>query len=92
MANSKLNSALLELTTEALEAEIAARKLKQQQAPKPLDNPDWDKLKRFVVGSIEELAKGRTIDFDHFVFEEVLMTIYGKDIWEWWNKGLSSRG
>lgn len=85
---------LSKMTDEALEAELKARKLKQQQGPKPLDNPDWGKLTRYVTGTVERLAKSEDEyekDFDHWVFEQVMETIYGKDFWPWWNKGPGQR-
>ena len=94
MTDTKLAPGILAgLTDEALEAELAARKLRQT-SPQPLDNPDWGKLKAYVMEKVKELAKpdGYVKDLEHYLFEEVLETIYGTGIWVWWNHGPGNRG
>ena len=82
------------LSDEALEAELKARKLKQQTAPPQLTNPDWSKLTKYVTETVERLAKSEDeyeSDFKQWIFESVMTTIYGKDFWIWWNKGPGNR-
>ena len=85
---------LASLTDKALEAELAARKLRKNTPPWPLDDPDWGKLKVYVAERVEALAKPDSYvkNFKHELFEEVLETVYGKDIWDWWNQGPGNRG
>ncbi len=85
---------LSKLSDEALEAELKARKLKQQAPPSPLASPDWSKLTKYVTKTVERLAKSEDEyekDFDQRIFESVMTTIYGKDFWTWWNKGPGNR-
>lgn len=87
--NDKL---LAEASEEALEAELKARKLRRLPPP-TLTNPDWSKLTKYVTETVEKLTRPEVTrrvtgkDFEHWIFETVMETIYGKDFWAWWNKG-----
>ena len=85
---------LSKLSDEALEAELKARKLKQQQAPPTVANPDWSNLTKYVTETVEWLAKSDDYerDFKQWIFEQVMETLYGKGFWAWWNKGPGNRG
>ena len=84
---------LAAMTDEELEAELQRRKLAQITPPTPLTNPDFTGLVKMVTTEVKELAKpdGYSKDFKHYVFESVLEAIYGKNIWDWWNKGPGNR-
>ena len=85
---------LKSLSDEELRAELARREKEAQTAPEPLKSPNWDKLKAFVVENVEELAKpdGYVKDFEQYLFEQVMITIYGPDFFNWWNAGPGQRG
>jgi hypothetical protein len=87
-----MQKSLEQLSDEQLEAELARRAEAKKQAaiPKPLDNIDWVPLTNYVVTSVKEVANGdgEPKDFEHWLFEMVMETIYGPDIWKWWNKQL----
>jgi hypothetical protein len=87
------NAAFAAMTDDELEAELQRRKLVQITPPTPLANPDFSHLVKMVTTEVKELAKpdGYSKDFSHYIFEEVLTAIYGKNIWEWWNKGPGNR-
>ena len=84
---------LSKLTDEELAAELKAREQKKNQPPKLLDNPDWSGVVKYVTESVEEAAKpdGYVKDFETYLFEEVMKTLYGKGFWDWWNKGPCER-
>jgi hypothetical protein len=90
------NSKLTHISDEELQAELERRKQEAQEAqkpPKPLATPDWAKFQKFIEESIAELAKpdGYVKDFTHYVFEEALTTVYGRNFWDWWNEGPGNR-
>ena len=49
--------------------------------------PDLTKLKRFVTDTLNRAAAGYRIDddFEHYVFEETMEALFGKDFWDWYN-------
>lgn len=81
---------------EDLQAEIERRnalaEVLQQQAsmPQPLPEMDFQPLVDMVVeGLTESVAVGYVDeDFDHYVYEEVMNTIFGKNFWKWYNSTL----
>jgi hypothetical protein len=78
-------------TDQELEAELKRRKEKSKGPPKVLDNMDWLPLIDYVKMSVDDIAKEpngeryEPKDFEHWIFESVMETIYGHDIWKWWN-------
>ena len=53
--------------------------------------PDFDKViktcERFIDGLDEEIYTPKNIDMmEHYIFEEIIDTLYGEDAWEWINK------
>lgn len=61
--------------------------------PKPLENIDFKHIIRDAKSYIEELAKEdgcnhEDCDCEHYMFENVMKTVYGKDIFKWINKQL----
>ena len=77
------------LTTEELQAELARRKQPKALKPQPLDNPDWTMLKELCRGYIEVIAEsgvdGVDEDVRQLIFEEAIMAVYGKRIFDWVN-------
>lgn len=90
---TKRNPTLSRLSDEELEAELEARQAEENQPPPLVEKPDWNKLKNFVVSQVEEISKpdGYSKDFEHYVFEEVMSTLYGKGFWDWFNEGPCER-
>jgi len=90
---SKRNPHLSRLSTEELEAELEAREAEENAPPPLVEKPDWSNLKTFVVSQIEEISKpdGYAKDFEHYVFEQVMSTLYGNGFWAWYNEGLCER-
>ena len=57
--------------------------------PKPIDNPDLTKLIELCESCFDDLDKGeRTKDGDHYIYEETLKTIYGKNVFDYVNSRL----
>jgi hypothetical protein len=85
---------LKHLSDEELRAELERREQEAQKAPTPLANPDWEKLKQWVVENVEEAAKpdGYVKDFSEYAFEQVMKTVYGPNFFDWWNEGPGNRG
>jgi hypothetical protein len=79
--------AIKDLSTKELEAELARRKY--PKPPLPLESPDFSRLQKMIVKEIESLAEGNkeTCDFDHYVYERAVRTVYGDGdaIWDWMN-------
>jgi hypothetical protein len=62
-------------------------KRKNQVIPKPLEYIEWNHLVEALNSYLEELSKGNyDDDDDHYIYERVLETVYGKDIWKFINK------
>lgn len=79
---------LKNVSTEQLEEELKRRKEGNKvPQPLPLEQMNWQPLVAYVQSSVQEVAEeeGEPKDFEHWIFESVMETIYGKDIWKWWN-------
>ena len=74
------------VTDQEIEEELERRK-KAKMFPKPLDNPDFSRLINMAKKEIEHLINEgyASKDFDHYVYEEAMTAIYGKDYWKWRN-------
>ena len=72
-------------SNEELEKELQRR---ENEIPEFVANIDWSKVLKYVKDEIEFIgAYGfEHKDFEHELFETVIETIYGKDVWKWWNK------
>lgn len=83
---------LKKLSTKELEAELTRRKEEEAKAtavpPSPLKVPDFTRLVGHVKSMVEGLAADGHAgkDYDHYCFELALEAVYGKSIWDWWNK------
>jgi len=61
--------------------------------PQPLENIDFKNVIRDAKNYIEELAKEdgynhESCDCEHFMYETVMKTVYGNNIFKWINKKL----
>ena len=69
------------------ELERREKEKKISQTPKPVANVDWSHLHNLLIEEVENRADGNhTKDFEHWVFETALEAVFGKSIWDWWNK------
>jgi hypothetical protein len=68
-------------TDEELLAELERRK---QEAPVPLVNPDFTKVRKLVIDYVEN---NHVKDIEHYIFEEAVNAVYGLnyDIWNYIN-------
>ncbi len=77
-------------TLEELQEEIERRK-KVNRCPLPLLQDEVAenllKLKQAAIEDVENHFKGKDDDdSDHYMWEAVIEAVYGKKIWDWWNK------
>ena len=77
---------LKRMTDEALQAELDRRKAEREEEakPRPVAEPDWSRVKLMAIDHVERALRGerREKDVDHYIYEQVLETMYGADIWE----------
>ena len=71
------------LTTEELQAELARRNKPPTPTPQPVGKPDWTALVEMCQAYLDD--PDRDNDFEQYIFECAIETVYGKDIWEWVN-------
>ena len=74
---------------EELEAAIEVKKqiAKEKEMPQPISNPDFSAIVDMAMEFVKDHAQGvRNSDSDHWFFEAVMETVYGKDYWVWHNK------
>ena len=81
---------LKKYTDEELRAELDKRKQAAYVAslPTPIDNPDWTDVIEFAKEMVTIRANPELYDDDdniHYLWEGVMVSLYGKDIWKWWN-------
>ena len=78
---------LSEYTTQELEYELEFRKT---GAPEEIKDKDWSKVERQVRGIMDQVAEGGYYPDDdpHYLFEAVLETMYGREVWDWYNRGV----
>lgn len=57
-------------------------------SPKPKINPNWKPLIKLLnegmTGMMKEGYPGK--DFESDVFEQAMECLYGKKVWDWWNR------
>jgi hypothetical protein len=80
------NNPLEHYTDEELKAELDQR----QAPPDPLASEDVNisELAKQASEYIEDVQRDGcpSKDAEHFIFESVMETFYGKDVWNWLNK------
>lgn len=77
-------------STEDLEKVIADRKAEKAEIekPTPIEKPDFDRILASAEKHIEYLASDDYCDDneeEHYIYEDVMEAIYGKDVWDWIN-------
>lgn len=77
------------LSIEELEAELKKRKEKSDldSIPKPLENIDIDAIKKIAQDELEHITKSgqNSKDIEHWMYEAVMESVYGKDIFNYIN-------
>lgn len=94
MSAGNLKADLKQFSDAALANELKRREDEKKKAARPVAKLviDWsrvtDMFEREVASLSDADEEDRYLskDFQHYVFEEVLEAIYGKDIWGWWNE------
>lgn len=76
---------LSEYTTQELEKEI---KIRKESVPEELTVKDWTNVEDQAKGIVKSIRDGGYADDDdpHYLFEAVMETVYGKEIWKWYNR------
>lgn len=64
--------------------------IEKADKPSPVDEPDWDAIVKIAESIISDVACNNCEESDEdnkqYMFETVMETIYGKEIWVWWNR------
>jgi hypothetical protein len=79
---------LNDFTDEELRLELNRRIEAAKAPPKPLPRPDWAPVYHYVESVVACLSKEDEYepkDFEHYLFEKVMVAMYGPSIWKWWN-------
>jgi len=81
-------------TIEELQREVARRRETASAVPRELPGFDWTPLVTMVRENVRVLAEtGRYgKDFEHYVYEEVMVAMYGSGYWNWANATHKGRG
>lgn len=86
---------LEEISTEAIEAELARRRALGGKPPVPIAQPDFEPLRKMIVEGVEEACRDgewpevrgmRDDDFKHYVYDAAVEAVYGTAFWAWRNK------
>jgi hypothetical protein len=79
----KITKELNEFSDEELKEELERRELSKNK-PTQNPNPDWSVVKEnaeyYVNGLIEEGRPPK--DMEHYIFESVINTLYGRNVWK----------
>ena len=75
---------------EELEAEIKHR---QSIRPKIKENINWAPVLAFMESTVYQVGEGFSLppDFDQDLMETVLESMYGKEVFKWWNAKLRTQ-
>jgi hypothetical protein len=76
---------------EDLQQELNDRKQRKNNAPQPLENPDYSNVFASAVEYMTDVSEsGREPkDYDHYMFETAMEAVYGKGVWDYINEVLS---
>jgi hypothetical protein len=74
-------------------AELARRQKLANTPPMPVANPDWSRVYNMTLEMVKEVSDpdGYSKDFQQYLFEEVMKTVFGPKFFDWWNKGPGDR-
>lgn len=62
---------------------------KYNNRPQPLAEPNYEQMQKLCADLINEMAIGSyhpDQDWENYIYEEAMISIYGPDIWKWINK------
>ena len=81
---------LKRVSDDALKAELEERERKKKAGavPKPLAKPDWSVLEKMITEGVKQVAEEGYApkDFSHYAYEAAMEAVYGRKIWDWYNK------
>lgn len=79
---------LSKITTDDLQRELTRRATESSKPPPPLEHPDFTALREMVINGINEAAEEehQDEDFEHYVYEEAVIAVYGENFFAWRNK------
>ena len=82
-----------EFTCEVLQKELERRReLREElEKPKQLEGFDLGPLMKICSDYIDYIATDwhGDNDWDHYIYETAIETMYGKDVWDWINKKMA---
>jgi hypothetical protein len=64
----------------------------EHSRPPEIENPNWDRVRSTAKAYMDAVESKRMWDgyvdedFPHYFFEEVMTTLYGKDVWKYINE------
>jgi len=84
-----ISEALDQFSDDELELEVKRREKIRNAPPTPLEEINWNIVREAAVEYIQLVDENKRVDqSEHFIFESVIMAVYGKDVWNWVNKRL----
>lgn len=83
-----MGTKLDDLLKQKAEIEKQISEFNKLNKPEPVKNPNFNNLIEQCVDYIDQIEEHEWIDSDwsHYVTEEALKAVFGKDIYEWINK------
>lgn len=84
-----IQSPLNDYTIKELEDEIKRRKDNKPKS-KDYDKINWVSVVGYAINAVKSIDDGKGIpkDFEQLMMELVMETVYGVEVWEWWNDKL----
>lgn len=85
------DAALAQFDDQELMEEVKRREKIRNTPPEPrLDEEiDWNRVKNSALEYVKLVDENKRVDqSEHFIFESVVMAVYGEDVWEWINERL----
>ncbi len=81
---------LSEFDDDTLKKELAKRKKKKEKEaiPKVLNDIDWTSVIRLAASVKDQMIDQGMYDedYDHYIFEEVMKSVFGPKYFDWHNK------
>ena len=56
--------------------------------PRPKEDIDWEEVKRLAEDHLDEVENDEAEDSDtpHYIFEAVMIAVYGRNVFDWENQ------
>jgi hypothetical protein len=79
---------LSEFDDDTLQKELNKRKKEKEAIPKVLNDINWTNVIRLAVSVKDQLIDQGMYDedYDHYIFEEVMKSVFGPKYFDWHNK------